>query len=134
MAGGVESESGSLHVLFDAVPDSVPEARQRVRAWCEGARVDGRIQADLLLAVTEAAANAVQHAYPRGRQGTFTLDARREDGEVVIEIRDKGVGMAAAPPSQGGGLGVEIIRRMFPRSTLSDADPGTRVVIRSRAG
>jgi serine/threonine-protein kinase RsbW len=134
MAGGVESGFESLHVLFDAVADSVPEARLRVRTWCEGVRVDGHIQGDLLLAVTEAAANAVQHAYPEGRAGTFSLDARREAGDVVVEIRDQGVGMGAATPSRGGGLGLEIIRRMFPDSTLCEADPGTRVTIRSCAG
>jgi serine/threonine-protein kinase RsbW len=135
MAGGVELDFGSLHVRFDAVLDSVPEARLRVRSWCDEVRVEGRIQADLLLAVTEAVANVVLHAYPESRSGTFTLDARREAGNnVVVEIRDRGVGMRGAAPSRGGGLGLEIIRRMFPGSSLCEADPGTRVTIRSDAG
>jgi anti-sigma regulatory factor (Ser/Thr protein kinase) len=134
MAGGVEQESRNLHMLFDAVPDSVPEARLRVRTWCERAGVDGRIQDDLLLAVTEAAANVVQHAYPRGRPGTFSLDARCEAGDVVVEIGDEGVGVGTAAPRHGGGLGLEIIRRMFPAFTLCEADPGTRVTIRGYGG
>lgn len=134
MARGVQSQFERLHVLFDAVPESVPEARLRVRRWCEGARVDGRIQGDLLLAVTEAAANVVQYAYPGGRAGTFSLDARRDAGDLVVEIRDEGVGMRAAAPTRGGGLGLEIIRRMFPASTLREAGSGTRVTIRSYAG
>jgi serine/threonine-protein kinase RsbW len=134
MAGLVKPQSGSLHVLFDAVSDSVPAARLRVRSWCEEAGVDDRVQGDLLLAVTEAAANVVQHAYPEGRAGTFSLDARREAGDLVVEIRDEGVGMRAAAPSRGGGLGLEIIRRMFPGSTLWEASSGTRVTIRGYAG
>ena len=130
----MQSQFECLHVLFDAVPESVPEVRLRVRSWCEGTRVDDRVRGDLLLAVTEAAANVVRHAYPEGQAGTFSLDARRDAGELVVEIRDEGVGMRAAAPSRGGGLGVEIIRRMFPGSTLCETGSGTRVTIRSYAG
>jgi serine/threonine-protein kinase RsbW len=131
MAGSPERESGDLHALFDAVADSVPEARLRLRAWCDAIHVGDPVQGDLLLAVTEAAANAVQHAYPDGRPGTFSLDARREAGHLVITIRDEGVGMGHAAPSRGGGLGLEIIGRLFPDFALSEADPGTRVTIRT---
>jgi anti-sigma regulatory factor (Ser/Thr protein kinase) len=134
MACGVESESGCLHILFDAIPDSVPEARGRVRSWCEQAHVDCRIQGDLLLAVTEAAANVVRHAYPEGRSATFSLDLRREAGDIVVVIRDEGVGMGAAASSPGGGLGLEIIRRLFPGVTFGEAEPGTRITIRGHAG
>jgi anti-sigma regulatory factor (Ser/Thr protein kinase) len=133
MADSPERESGDLHALFDAVPDSVPEARLRVRTWCDAERVSDRIRADLLLAVTEAAANVVRHAYPGGRPGTFSLAARREGGDVVVEIRDGGVGMGGAAPSPGGGLGLEIIRRLFPAATLEREDPGTRITIRAPA-
>jgi anti-sigma regulatory factor (Ser/Thr protein kinase) len=133
MADSPERESGDLHALFDAVPDSVPEARLRVRTWCEAERVGDGLRADLLLAVTEAAANVVRHAYPGGRTGTFSLAARREGGDVMVEIRDTGVGMGAATPSRGGGLGLEIIRRLFPGATVAREDSGTRVTIRAPA-
>jgi two-component sensor histidine kinase len=83
--------------------------------------------------VTEAAANVVRHAYPDGRPGSFSLDARRDGADVVITIRDEGVGMGHAAPSQGGGLGIDIIGRLFPQSTVCEADPGTRVTIRAPA-
>lgn len=133
MADSPERESGDLHALFDAVPDSVPEARLRVRTWCEAEHVGDRIRADLLLAVTEAAANAVRHAYPGGRPGTFSLAARREGGDIMVEIRDTGVGMGGAARSPGGGLGLEILRRLFPEATVARDDPGTRVTIRAPA-
>jgi anti-sigma regulatory factor (Ser/Thr protein kinase) len=133
MAGGPERESGDLHTILDAVADSVPEARLLVRMWCDGARVSEGIRGDLLLAVTEAAANVVQHAYPDGGPGRFSLDVRRAAGDIVVSVRDEGVGIGGAPPSQGGGLGLEIIRRLFPDVTLTDADPGTRVTIRTPA-
>jgi len=133
MAGCPERESGDLHALFDAVADSVPEARQRLRAWCEQAHVTDPVRGDLLLAVTEAAANVVQHAYPEGRRGAFSLDARRQGGDFVITVRDQGVGIGHAPPSHGGGLGLDIIARLFPDSTLCEANPGMLVTIRTPA-
>ena len=131
MAGWPERESGDLHALFDAVADSVPEVRARVRAWCDAIPIADPVLGDLLLAVTEAAANVVRHAYAEGRPGTFSLDARREAEGVVIAIRDEGVGMGHAAPSRGGGLGLDIIERLFPHSTVCQADPGTRVTIRT---
>jgi anti-sigma regulatory factor (Ser/Thr protein kinase) len=133
MAGSPERESGDLQTFFDAVSDSVPEARLRLRAWCDAIPIADPILGDLLLAVTEAAANVVRHAYPDGSPGTFSLDARREGADVVITIRDEGVGMGHAAPSHGGGLGLDIIGRLFPHSTVCEADPGTRVTIRTPA-
>jgi hypothetical protein len=33
----------------------------------------------------------------------------------------------------GGGLGLEIIRRLFPDVTVAQANPGTRITIRTPA-
>ena len=133
MARWADPKSSELHVRLDAVPDSVPEARLQVRTWCEDARVDEDTRSDLLLAVTEAAANVVVHAYPGGRGGTFSLDARMDADIVVVSIRDEGVGPAGSTGSEGCGLGLEIIARMFPGFTLAEAEPGTRVTIRASA-
>ena len=131
--GGAELGSSDLHVRLDAVADSVPEARGRVQRWCERTGVCERTRGKLLLAVTEAAANVVVHAYPGGPQGGFWLDLRRDDGSVVLEISDEGVGPSGADPSSGCGLGLVIIGRMFPGFTLVESQPGTRVTIRASA-
>jgi anti-sigma regulatory factor (Ser/Thr protein kinase) len=133
MAGWTEQKSRELHVCLDAVPESVPEARLRVRSWCEDAHVDGEMRSDLLLAVSEAAANVVLHAYPDGGAGTFSLDVRMDADILVLSVCDEGVGTAGSMPSDGCGLGLEIIARMFPEFTLAEAEPGTRVTIRASA-
>jgi serine/threonine-protein kinase RsbW len=130
---GAELGSSGLHARLAAVPDSVPEARIRVRAWCERTGVCERTRSDLLVAVTEAAANVVVHAYPGRREGAFSLDLCRHEGGVVLEVSDEGVGPSGAAPSSGCGLGLEIIGRMFPGFTLVESEPGTRVTIRASA-
>jgi len=131
--GGAQIESDGLHVRLDAVPDSVPEARLQVRSWCDRTGLCERRRGDLLLAVTEAAANVVVHAYPDGRDGGFSLDLCQDAGAVVLEVSDEGVGPSGAAPSTGCGLGLEIIGRMFPGFTLVESEPGTRVTIRASA-
>lgn len=133
VTGGPELESSDLHVRLAAVPDSIPEARRRVCRWCECSGICERTRSNLQLAVTEAAANVVVHAYPAGRQGGFSVDLCRAEDAVVLEVSDEGVGPAGAVPSSGAGLGLVIIGRMYPGFTLAESRPGTRVTIRAPA-
>ena len=131
MMTGLKIGANSLHMRLAAVPESVPEARAQVRGWCEQTGSCERTRDELLLAVSEAVANVVVHAYPGGRQGTCSLEIGRDAGDVVISISDAGVGLSGAPASSGCGLGLAIIERMFPGSTFVAAEPGTHVTIRA---
>jgi anti-sigma regulatory factor (Ser/Thr protein kinase) len=131
MMTGLKIVANGLRVRLAAVPESVPEARAQVRGWCEQTGFCERTRDDLLLAVSEAVANVVVHAYPGRRQGTFSLEIGRDAGDVVISISDEGVGLSGAPASSGCGLGLAIIERMFPGSTFVAAEPGTHVTIRA---
>ncbi len=54
--------------------------------------------------------NAIQHGLePKVEGGRITVRARREDGRLVIDVEDSGVGAAAAP-STGKGFGLSQIR------------------------
>ena len=72
--------------------------------------VDRAIPAALIL--NELMSNALKHAFPGGRPGTIEVTGRREgSGNIVIEVRDDGVGLAAgtgADPSRT--LGLHIVR------------------------
>ena len=51
--------------------------------------------------------NAVRHGLePRPGGGSVAIEARREDGRLLVEVRDDGVGLAGGGPAQEGvGLG-----------------------------
>jgi hypothetical protein len=55
-----ETPEFRLHLPCETA--SVPQARARVRAWCNELRIAGELNAAIQLAVTEAATNAVQHS------------------------------------------------------------------------
>lgn len=48
---------------------------------------------DVKTAVSEAVTNAVVHAYA-GREGTIVLEAEADGKELLVRVRDQGVGIA----------------------------------------
>jgi anti-sigma regulatory factor (Ser/Thr protein kinase) len=81
---------------------------------------------DIELAVGEALANAVEHAYPTGEPGEVSMVAR-EDGtsRVVVDVIDQGAfdGRTAKP---GRGFGLRIARSVA-RSVTIERRGGTRI-------
>jgi anti-sigma regulatory factor (Ser/Thr protein kinase) len=80
---------------------------------------------DLVLAVSEAVANGVEHS----GASTVSVEVRRgTSGRVAVVVRDDGR-FAASPPSSGDrGRGVSIMRAVADVGIRSD-DTGTEVVI-----
>jgi two-component system, sensor histidine kinase PdtaS len=68
-----------------------------------------RLATPLAVTVTELMQNAVEHAFPDGRSGTVAVELARQDAEVVVSVRDDGVGISANP-HQGARLGLHIVR------------------------
>jgi anti-sigma regulatory factor (Ser/Thr protein kinase) len=99
----MEADGGKQRrVRLAATPANVGTARAATRDWCERyLAIDGRL-GDILLAVTEAVANVVVHAYPDGRAGEFELVFRDDHGRLIVTVRDEGVGFyvpSASPAS-----------------------------------
>jgi len=82
-------------------------------------RVDGatgRLTADLAtpLAVTlaELLQNAIEHAFPGRPSGCITIDLARENGDVVIVVKDDGIGIREEAFG-GGRLGLQIVNTLI---------------------
>ena len=70
--------------------------------------VDRAIPAGLIL--NELISNAFKHAFPGGRKGFLSIEGRRRNGAVVLEVRDDGVGMSQdAGRARPKSLGLEIV-------------------------
>src|ERR1043165_4768258 len=61
------------------------------------------VAGDVILALDEACANVVRHAFPEG-DGSFQLLAELSGSEVVFQVGDHGIGFN---PYEAAGLGVE---------------------------
>jgi anti-sigma regulatory factor (Ser/Thr protein kinase) len=88
---------------------------------------------DVALAITEAATNAVLHAYRDGAAGPMRVVAcAREDGLLVV-VRDYGCGMQPNPDSPGLGLGLSVIGAVAKEMNIERPDGGgTRIRIHFR--
>ncbi|MBP0493428.1 sensor histidine kinase [Roseomonas indoligenes] len=62
----------------------------------------------LSLLVTEAMGNAVEHAFPDDTRGTIWLCLQQEDAEVVLTVRDDGIGLPDRQ-SRPRGLGLQLM-------------------------
>ncbi|MBN8758078.1 MULTISPECIES: sensor histidine kinase [Variovorax] len=55
--------------------------------------------------------NSIRHGLePKVEGGEITVRAREDAGQLVIEVSDTGVGLDAAPPSEGSSFGLEQVR------------------------
>jgi serine/threonine-protein kinase RsbW len=81
------------------------------------------------LALTEACANVIRHAYPDA-EGTLDIRICLGPRTVMIEVRDRGVGVGEDPAPQSGGpggLGLPLIDMLADRVEIRPCVPGTSV-------
>ena len=101
--------------------------RSEMTALASGCGMDADAVADVRLAVTEAATNAVMHAYAE-TEGELTVSAVARDGELEIVISDAGAGFADDRDSPGLGVGLSIIATVAERLRIvSSPHGGTQI-------
>jgi serine/threonine-protein kinase RsbW/stage II sporulation protein AB (anti-sigma F factor) len=117
-----------LDLDLPAVPASALRIRRELRDILR------RVAGDLIaveLAVTEAVANAVVHAYRErpvdqevGRvRVTVTLDS----DSLCVSVTDAGIGMSPRVDSPGAGLGLPLIARLASQIEIDPRAGGTRL-------
>ena len=95
----------------------------------EIARDVGAEEMDVKLAVSEAVANAVVHAFRQRAPGTIRLRADRTDVALVISVADDGGGMRPNLDSPGLGFGISLITKVAKDVTFDSSDRGTTVLM-----
>jgi anti-sigma regulatory factor (Ser/Thr protein kinase) len=93
----------TLDLSIPAEPRSLAGVRRELARWLGSQGASDALSFELLVATGEAAANAVAHAYPPG-EAQFAVRARRDGGQVVVEITDYGQWRAPRHGSVGRGL------------------------------
>lgn len=115
-----------LALRVPATEESLPLVRQALRAV--GQTVDADIDAldDLELAVTEALANAVEHAYGGG-DGEVRVTVLAGERDLVVTVSDDGTGMPEeVPRHEGRGYGLSMIESIASEMEIAGKD-GTDV-------
>ena len=122
------STSSGFELELAAETDNVPLVRHALRGLLEASGVAEDRISDITLAVTEACANAVLHAYP-GTSGQFEATADLSAGELVVTVRDHGSGMAPRVDSPGLGVGLPVMAAIADALEI-DTPEGSGTVVR----
>lgn len=126
---GAKTTLGGFEISRLAEPEAVTAFRHRAAAFAAEHGAGADLVTDVVLAVSEAATNAVKYAYPSGEAGTVDLSAVVEDGWLTLRIADRGTGFSPGP-SDGLGLGLAIIARLCDDLRIVQEGAGTQVVMR----
>jgi anti-sigma regulatory factor (Ser/Thr protein kinase) len=115
-------------VMYHTYRSDLSQVRALVRQHAlEAGLAEGRAN-DLVLAVSEVAANTLRHTRSSG-----TLAIWHDEDEVVCEIHDEGTiadpqaGHRKPPPEANGGHGLWLVRQVCDRVELTSDANGTTI-------
>jgi anti-sigma regulatory factor (Ser/Thr protein kinase) len=106
--------------------------RRRLRAWLAYRGVDPGEAAAVVLAVSEACNNAIEHAYRGGGAGPVKVSVATAEGAVLrIVVEDHG-SWKDDPPSAERGRGIMLMEHLMDSTDIQTGLHGTRVILECR--
>ncbi|MGH2904458.1 MAG: ATP-binding SpoIIE family protein phosphatase [Solirubrobacteraceae bacterium] len=118
-----------LEMTLPARPDVLGGLRNTLGRWLKAAGANQDELFDITLSTSEAATNAIEHAYG-AREASFTVRFEREDQDVTITVGD--IGRWRTGRSHGGGRGLNIMRSLLDSVKIDSAADGTVVTMTKR--
>ena len=113
-------------------PSALGSLRGLLRRWLEQTRASDADVHAIVMACSEACANAIEHA-GAGADETIAFAAALQDGEVDVTIRDHGRWREHRPPGDQG-RGLELIEALMDDVSVETDATGTTVRLRRRIG
>jgi two-component sensor histidine kinase len=89
----------------------LPERRIDIKVSGSTGPLAADLATPLAVTLTELLQNAIEHAFPDGRTGTIAVELARERDDIILVIRDDGVGMREGA-LKGSRLGLQIVRSL----------------------
>jgi len=118
-----------VHQFWPAEPDQLAAIRSEVRRWLAPLPLTLQARLDLLLAVSEAATNAIEHAYlPDAARESVEVSFWTDPLTVNIEVVDHGKWRTPSAQPNGRGLGIPLMQRLVDSVMIHLDGRGTRVL------
>ena len=122
-----------VHRSWPADSKQLAVIRRELTRWLAPLGLTEEETADVVLAVDEAVANVVRHAYCSGDSGAVELTLWTEPGTLSIEVVDHGSWRPPVPdPSRESGRGIPLMSTMSESVLIHYDDRGSRVLLRHR--
>ena len=113
---------------FPADAHELSAMRAELRTWLERSGLPTETREDVVLACTEAATNAIEHAYI-GRRGDVLIEAESEDGGLQVSVIDHGR-WRHPRPDDSRGRGLDLVRAVIGDVDVERGEGGTTVRMR----
>ncbi len=120
--------AGSLELRLPANPAALAQLRQRIGRFLDASGADAGARFEITLAVSEAAMNAIEHAYGPA-EAEFDLGATIRDGAFEAEVRDSG-SWREPREDDDRGRGLAIIKALMDDVEVTSNPSGTTVRMR----
>jgi serine phosphatase RsbU (regulator of sigma subunit)/anti-sigma regulatory factor (Ser/Thr protein kinase) len=117
-----------LRLRLPSRPEVLRPLRSTLRRWLHACDVRDEEFHDVLVAVGEACANAIQHAGAADRD--FEIDASIDTSEIRVMVRDQGSWRPPRPSDWG--RGIAIMERVMDSVDIERTETGTQVLMRRR--
>jgi serine/threonine-protein kinase RsbW len=114
---------------FPALPAEVADMRRAFAAWLEDVDLGLQERRDATLAVSEAAANAAEHAYGFDGDGLVRVEARISGGYLHVAVRDEGAWREPRLETERG-RGRVLMEALMRDVTVETGEAGTVVRMR----
>jgi serine phosphatase RsbU (regulator of sigma subunit)/anti-sigma regulatory factor (Ser/Thr protein kinase) len=105
--------------------------RATLRTWLAASDAAPEEIQDITMAVNEAVQNAIEHGHALNPR-PFEVELQREDGEVVVEVRDRGRWRKSSEADRG--RGIPLMRALMTDVEIERGAEGTTVTLRRRLG
>ncbi len=133
-----QASSGARFLKTDvaAIPEHAASVRQEFSNWLTGHFALDRVKvSDIVLAVNEALANAVEAAYadaPAPGVMHVQADFDRESGQLTVTVTDEGTWRPASAQlaNSARGRGIPLMRALTDHTSIEPTDVGTQVRLR----
>ena len=139
-----DAAEASTSLRMKALLKNVPRALECVTEWAQKAGFGEQGVYEIQLAVDEACANVVDHAYQGSDTGEIEVSCLLDGQALTIRVRDWGKGFDLASVADPdltaplekrslGGLGLFLVKQMMDHVEFtSDPDQGNELIMRKR--
>ncbi len=117
-----------LELSLPARAENVAVVRHVLGGVGDALALGAEALSDVKLAVSEACANVVVHAYDGADSGVLAIELTTAPGQIEVVVRDHGRGLAPRADSPGLGVGLPLIASLTTSLELVNrADGGAEV-------
>jgi anti-sigma regulatory factor (Ser/Thr protein kinase) len=133
LVASVDVRRLAFEVEISADPRMLGGMRRRLEAWLVHREIDEADVVDVILAVSEACNNAIEHAYADNGNGPVEITVAKQGETLRIVVEDRGL-WRDRRSSDERGRGLMLIRNLMNSTAIETGLHGTRVTFTRKLG